>query len=680
MILNTTESRPTWRIYTMSAFMVIGLLVLLSALAYREVYQLEEWSEKVAQSSTRAAKIPAPRGLILDRNGSVLVDNRPSYNVALFLDEFGAGRSTKKLLRAVHSSVETLKQRMKMPVKVNDNTVLRHYDQRGPLPLTVWNDLSPTALAAFEERSPWMQGVDLQIEPVRVYPFGQLASHILGYVGKPESSKEQEEDFDSLGRRAFSQPSVVGKSGIEASMDKVLQGTPGQRIIKLSAAGLKEAEVSSSEPTAGSNVILTLDKDIQSIVEETFTGHRGACIVMDPNTGDILAMASAPSFNPNQFIPAIKSSDWNALIRNREHPLINRAIQGGYAPGSIYKVITALAGLEKGVISPHDRVECLGRFFLGNISFGCWNTGGHGDMDLMEAMTQSCDVYFYTMGLKTGGPAMRDMSASFGLGERTGIPLDHEDSGLLPDEEWKRKKNPRDRWTPGDSVNMSIGQGALLVTPLQMAVVAATMANGGTVYKPRLVSRIESSDGEILADFPPETHGLIPASPEHIDLVRKTMLNVVDNGTGKSAGIEKIKIAGKTGSAQFTGYDPATDRVTKQTRAWMITFAPYLQPRYAIVLVAEATKDESGGHTAGPYIGAIYKKIFQLEQDRKEQKPPPAVVAVPISEKIEGFEGDVSGELMDDNANVPPPPVADQPEDEDEPPPSSFPAEKVTIP
>ncbi len=681
MILNSTESRSLWRTYVMTTIMAIGLLLLLVALAYREISQGDFWTEQMAQSSTRAVKLPAPRGLILDRNRTVLVDNRPSYNVALYLDEFNAGRSTKKLLKIVHTSIETMKDRMKMPIKVNDNTILRHYDQRGPLPLTVWNDLSPAALAAFEERSPWMQGVDLQIEPVRVYPFGPLACHVLGYVGKPESSKEEEEDFDSMGRKAFSQPDLVGKSGIEASMDKVLQGTSGQRVIKLSAAGMKEAEVSNFEPTPGNNIILSIDKDIQAIVEETFVGYRGACVVMDPNNGDILAMASAPTFNPNLFIPAIKSSDWNELQNDKQKPLLNRAVQGGYAPGSTFKVITTLAGLEKGTITPEEKVECLGRFFLGNLSFGCWNKGGHGDMNLKDAITMSCDVYFYTMGMRMGGPAMWSMSSAFGLGERTGVPLDHEETGILPTEEWKKKRNPRDRWTTGDSVNMSIGQGALLVTPLQMAVVSSTIANGGIVYKPRLVLRVESSDGDTLMDFPPETRGLLPASPAHLQILKEAMLNVVENGTGKSAALEKIKIAGKTGSAQFTGFDPHSGKITKQTRAWMISFAPYFQPRYSIIVLAEGTVDESGGHTAGPFIGTIYKKIFQLEEARKEQKPPPAVAAVPISEKIAGFEGDVSGELMDDNNNSPPSSqTTDQSEDEEEPPPKSFPAEKVTIP
>lgn len=689
MILETTKSRSVWRLYIFFAGIVVGLCILMFTMAVRQLVQVQEWTEKMAQGSTRVVRIPAPRGNILDRNGTILVDNRPSYNVALYLDEFGAGHRPKRLLAAVSNSVAMLRQRMKMPVKINDRVVLTHYDRRGPLPLTVWNDLSPAALAAFEERSPWMKGVDLQVEPVRVYPYGKLASHILGYVGRPESSKQEAEmgwDTDTVGRRAFSQLSVIGKSGIELSMDKELQGMPGIRILKLNARGLVDCQISQAQPTPGNSVVLSLDRDIQEIVEECFIGFRGACVILDPSNGDVLAMASVPSYDPNLFIPAIRKSDWNQLIKDEQKPMINRAIQGTYCPGSTFKVIVSLAGLEAGIIDQKTNFECPGRFFLGPIEFKCWNTGGHGDMHLREAITLSCNVYFYNLGLRLGGPRLWAMAEAFGLGQKTGIQLDHEEPGILPTEQWKKANiNARERWTSGDSVNMSIGQGFLNVTPLQMAMVASTMANSGRVFKPRLVQRVISPEGDTVMEFEPGTFGDVPVTPEHMRMVREAMLNVVVAGTGRSAGQEKVKVAGKTGSAQFKERDKSTGEWIKQTRAWMISFAPYDNPRYAMALIAEG--GESGGHTAGPIVGKIYRKIFQLEADRKNNKSrssgrPVAVAAVPVSEKIAGFEGEVSGELLGSEhapEAIPVPSVL-QDDMEDEPPPTSVHAEKVRLP
>ena len=423
MVLDHTESRSTWRVYLFSLIIVVGLILILMVLAYRQLSQEAYWKEQMAQSSIRVVKVPAPRGMIVDRNQTVLVDSRPSYNVALYLYEFKAGRDPKKLLKAVHESVETLKKRMKIPVNINDNTVRRHCDQRGPLPLTVWNDLSPAALAAFEERSPWMPGVDLQIEPVRFYPFGTLASHVLGYLGKPQNSPEEAVDIDRTGRRAFSQPHMIGKSGIEFSMDQDLQGTPGLHEIRFNAAGFKEAETKNAPPIPGNNVVLSIDQRIQAIVEEAFVGYRGACVVLDPNNGDILAMASMPAYDPNLFIPRIKLSDWDALRKDDQKPLINRAIHSDYSPGSSFKVIVALKALEENIINSSSVFECPGRFFLGNREFKCWEADGHGSMNLREAITMSCNVYFYNLGQRLNGPNLWSIAEAFGLGKKTGVPL-----------------------------------------------------------------------------------------------------------------------------------------------------------------------------------------------------------------------------------------------------------------
>lgn len=698
--LNPSESRSLWRIYTLLVIILLGFGTLAASLAFRQLAEGEHWSAQMAKSSTRVVMRPAPRGLILDRNRVILVDNRPSYSVALFLEEFRTGRREEKLVKAVHTNVEMLKNKMNIAVNVNDNVVKNHFRIRPFLPLTVWNDLSPAAMASFAERSPWGPGIDFQIEPVRVYPFGSLASHVLGYVGKPERSSKDEEEYDMLGRRAFSQPGVIGKAGIEAMMDESLRGKPGFREIRLNAAGLKmddpskksdplqgghdkegliKDEIRNVPPISGNSIILSIDQEIQAIVEEAFTGYRGACIIIDPRNGDVLAMASVPNFDPNLFIPAIKRSDWKELNEDAKKPLMNRAIQGSYSPGSTFKVISALAGLESGLISPQTHVECPGRFYLGNIEFKCWELGGHGDMSLFDAITMSCNVFFYTLGSKIPPAQLWNMAEAFGLGQKTGIPLKPEEPGILPTDDWKRKFRPRDgRWSIGDSVNMSIGQGQLNVTPLQMAMVASTMANGGTVYKPRLILREENPQGDIIKEFPVEERGVLPATPEHIQFVRKAMLNVVEHGTGKHAANPKVKVAAKTGSAQFSGINPDTGEFGKQTRAWMISFMPYESPRYSMAIIAEG--GQSGGSTAGPIVGTIYKKILQLEEARKNPGRPTATPAVAITGKVEGFEGEVSGELMGTDAEATPEgsthgETIEEPEPE--PPPISFPASKA---
>ncbi len=679
MILNDTESQSVWRSYFFSLIIVGGLILILIALAYRQLSQGMYWNDQMAQSSIRSVKLPAPRGMILDRNQVVLVDNRPSYNAALYLYEFKTGRNPEKLLKAVHGSVEILKKRMKIPVNINDNTVRRHYEQRGPLPLTVWNDLSPAALAAFEERSPWMQGVDLQIEPVRFYPFGTLASHVLGYLGKPQTNpKDEEIDFDQAGHRAFSQPNMIGKSGIELSMERYLQGTPGLREIRFNAAGLKEAEIRNTSPLPGNNIILSIDQRIQKIVEETFAGYRGACVVLDPNNGDILAMASVPAYDPNLFIPRIKSSDWETLSKDSQQPLVNRAIYSDYSPGSSFKVIVALKALEENIISPSTTIECTGQFFLGGGKpRECWEKSGHGNMNLREAITMSCNVYFYNLGQKLGGPNLWSMAEAFGLGQKTGIPLMGEYPGLVIPPDIQKHKNRESSWTPGNSVSMAVGQGILQTTPLQMAVVAAAFANGGTVYRPRLILRVETPEGEITKNFSSTIYNHISASPQNIQLVREAMLNVVENGTGKRAAVEKIKIAGKTGTAQYG--DPV-----RETRAWMISFAPYEKPQYAIAIVAETSLEDAGGRTAAPFVSTIYKKLFRLGKEQKGPLHPPVpIAAIPVSEdEITGVEGEVSGKLLEDtNLSDKPLPkeesMIDEDEEENKTSSRALPAEKV---
>ncbi len=400
---------------------------------------------------------------------------------------------------------------------------------------------------------------------LRIYPCREMACHVIGYVGTSTNVSEM--------------GATVGRTGVEASMDGVLRNSSSQ-------------------------VILSIDKRIQTIVEQAMGHQRGACVVLDPRNGDVLAMSSWPAFDPNQFIPVLHASDWEHWVHDERTPLLNRAVRGEYAPGSVFKLITALAALEAG-FNHLTEITCEGRFKSQNLEFKCWEPQGHETLDLQEALTVSCNVYFYSIARTIGHGPIVKMAEAFGLGKPTGISLIGESSGLVPTEHWwmtHRKARPIE----ADTLNVAIGQGPVLVTPLQMACMAAAYANQTTLYQPRLV--LSTRQGAEVKEYPSRAKGPIPGTLENVQFIRECMANVVKSGTGAPAQLAEIQVAGKTGSAQFSVRD-GKGNLVKDTRAWMISFAPFDSPRYAMALVIEG--GESGGATAAPIAGKIYEKLFQ---------------------------------------------------------------------
>jgi penicillin-binding protein 2 len=470
-------------------------------------------------------------------------------------------------------------------------------------------------VALFEERASTLPGADLIVTPVRQYPLGPLAAHVLGYVGKAQPDDDDEDDLEHF---YYYEPDSVGRQGVERACDDFLRGAPGGYTIRVNPAGRKVADVGEKRAEPGDRVTLTIDAHIQKIVEDALKRApldagkelRGAAVVLDVRTGEVLAMASTPTFDPNIFNPGDSADIVNQVINNPSSPMLNRAIGARYPPGSTFKPVTLLAGLQAGTIAPHDVVVCNGSIQIGNWPrpFRCWDAQGHGPMDALAAIKNSCDVYFYVKGIATGVDAITHMAGELGLGQPTGFDLGRDLGGLVPTPDWKRVQRG-ERWWDGDTAQLAIGQRFLLVTPLQMACLAAALGNGGTLWKPFVIKKIETYDGQLVRQTSPQVRNRLTESQQNIDFVREAMLGAIQDskGTAHAAAVRGLSAAGKTGTAEF---QVGNGRIK---RAWFIGFAPYDNPQIALsVLIEDAA---SGSHTAAPVAGNILAGIFKLRTE-----------------------------------------------------------------
>jgi penicillin-binding protein 2 len=603
------------------SFLLIGI-----RLWFLQVKLADYYRAKIRGSSEVTVRIPSVRGEIRDRNGVPLATNRSSYEIDFYLpdivsayeEKYGDSpmteirtkdshgmlhdRSTPDIAEIVNHEIIPKLRALRLAQPYNADKLRTHFRNNLLVPFVYRQNIDFTALAKVAEKTIGLPGVQVNVKPLRQYNYGSLAAQLLGYVGTPKDIGRLPDikDFD------FYDPDVEGKTNLEYKLDEVLRGKPGKRILTKNALNEIEGEKKVVPPVAGSNVFLTIDARIQYIVEATLraVGRAGA-VVVDPNNGEILAMASVPSFDPNKFIPAITSTDWVAIKKADADPLTNRTI-GAYAPGSTYKIVTALAGLTRGLANA--RFTCTGGVWYGDTYMHCW--GVHGNQNLLEAITHSCDAYFYQFGNAAGIDAIDRVGQTLGLGQPSGIELTGEDPGLLPSADWLRTTK-NERWTPGQTANTSIGQGYVLASPIQMAMVAATIANGGTNYQPTLIHQIQQADGTLIRR-PPKIRGDLKKdnglSQEQIEIVRKGMFNVVNapDGTGKQGAAADIQVAGKTGTAQFWRNG------IKDNHTWFLAFAPYDHPKVALAVMVEGGK--SGGGVAAPIAAEIIQKIFALDQ------------------------------------------------------------------
>lgn len=584
----------TKREYGMLLAVFAVLSILIARLWYLQILNGEELAARAELVRTRLLRVAPPRGLIVDRQQRVLATNRAQIIVSVLPDP----------LRRNPERIPLVAQRLGIPA--DDLRELIQNPKINPFtPLVVQKGVALEQAVDLLESQYNLPEVEVSMQAMRRYPYGKMFAHVLGYVGQisPEELKEysaqQEDPTDWLSMRLYDGTDFVGKTGIERAYEAELHGKPGGEQVEVTPLGRRVRTLQEFEPTPGNRVVLSLDLRLQQKAFELLQGHIGAVVALDPRTGEVLTMVSQPSFDPNLFVPRIPNEVWRPLLNDPRAPLNNRAIQAAYAPGSIFKPIVALEGLKRGVISTHSGVYCTGGYRLGTRTFRCWKR--HGTVDFYDSIALSCDVFYYQLAQRLGPDALAQVARAFGLGQRTGIDLPHERKGLVPDTQWKREtlKQP---WYGGETLNYGIGQGYLTITPLQGAVMAMGIANRGVMYRPHLVKEIRTPDGTLLKTIVPEVIHRYEAPPQHWEAVIEGMVRVVERGTAGAARVPGVRVAGKTGSAEF--------RKGGKTHAWFIAFAPAENPRVALCVMAEEAG--GGGAIAAPIAGEWLRYFFEL--------------------------------------------------------------------
>jgi penicillin-binding protein 2 len=565
--------------------------------------------ETQKQARTYLIDIPAPRGQITDRHGKPLAQTRVAYNLGLSFPtplDFNDSR----VVNFARSQILTAEKLLNQRFNVTDEALVQHYSNRGILPFILAEDLSNAQVAAVSRGL----GTGLVLQPayVRHYPQGESAAHIVGYTGRvaPLSLKPIE-------NKDLLFPDAEGREGLEKVFDNELRGEPGVLNLTLNVEGKRTTERIVRQPVPGYNVITTLDLDVQKACETALakSGRRGAVVVVDPNNGEILGMASRPSFDPNSFIPVIKQEVFDKLNNDPAVPLYPRAFRSAYPPGSTFKTFVGLAALESGEITPSSRISCPGGLQVGNFYFRNHRSGHSGNLTLAQALAQSCNTWFYQAGLKIGVEPILAWAHALGFGQRTGIPLAAESPGNVPDDDYMLRVHNR-KILQGDTANISIGQGDVLVTPLQMAQAMGVLAARGSFHQTRLVKQVQSLDNKIVAAYPDRVRAELNIAEENLDDLNKGLVMVTTHGTGtgrRAATVRGVKVAGKTGTAQW---GPVRKR---RNAAWFAGYAPANHPPlYAFAAVVESNPGESisAGTYAAPVIGNLLATLF------KGYKPP----------------------------------------------------------
>lgn len=585
------------RVFWGAAIVGLVFFILATRLWYLQVIDSERLQELSESNRLRFVPIAASRGDILDRNGKVLVRNTPSFSVAVVPQEVkDKDALLSALSRYLGLDPDDLLQRWE-----KGKGRAKYY------PIVVASGISRDQLEFMEEHQLWLPGIDIEMKPIREYPNGVLASHLLGYLGEINEQELEREEFAS-----YNQGDYVGKNGLERSWEKVLHGVNGGRQIEVDARGRYLRTVSESRPTVGNSMVLTIDQEIQKAAEKSFGDKAGAAVVMEVNSGEILAFVSRPDFDPSLFAGKMPPDVWQSYLDDKRHPLENKALKGQYPPGSTFKIITALAGLENGLIDEHTTVTCTGSYDVGRDTFRCWEKKGHGSVDLKRSLRESCDVYYYQLAERLGVDKIAEMARRFGLGASLGVGLENEKSGMIPSMAWKEKKFGK-KWFKGETLPVAIGQGYTLMTPIQLAAMTAAVANEGTVYRPRLVKRIIDPDGRVLKEYAPEVLYRPSVQPRNFRLVKLGLFAVVNEprGTGGAARLYEVKVAGKTGTSQVVKQRDGKRDVAYQHRdhALFVAFAPYEKPEVAVSVVIE--HGEHGGAAAAPIAGAILRAYFE---------------------------------------------------------------------
>ncbi len=622
------EGRLRW----VAAPIVLTFAIFVLRLFQLQIVESESLALRSRGNAVRHVRVEAPRGRIVDREGRVLATTRIAFGAELRPNE----------LRHADTTFAALAQLLSVDSAALRGRVAGLRGRARFQPVAVADDLSFDQLARLESHRYALPGVVTEVEPRRHYLEGPLAAHLLGSIGEVSGAQIESPAF-----AGYVPGEIVGQTGLEALFESHLRGRAGARNVSVDVAGREIETLEEVQALPGGTVVLSLDLDLQRVAEDAFDEvaegeppRVGALVALDPRNGDVLALVSRPTYDPNDFAGGIAAEHWSALTRDEWQPLHFRALQSHYPPGSTYKAIVAAAGLQAGLVDPAAPVYCPGSFRLGRRTYRCWKKEGHGAMNLHSALVQSCDVYFYQLGLRLGIDRLAEYARGFGLGRPSGIGYANEAPGIVPTEAWKRKRFG-EPWVLGETVSAAIGQGFDLVSPLQLAVAYAAIANGGRVVRPRLVLRLESRAGELQQEREAEVSDAQPVDPAHLARVRRALAGVVQEprGTGGRSRVQGVEVAGKTGTAQVVrlehteGLDDDEVPIRSRDHAWFVAFAPAEQAEIVVAVIVE--HGGHGGSAAAPLAQRVLARHFERGA-APPARPAPDLLEAPPPEAPDG--------------------------------------------
>jgi len=589
------------RVWIAMMFMVLAMCLLTARLWYLQLIRSESFQEMSLNNRVRLVHLPSSRGRILDSAGRVLAENRPSFTFSVIPGELESPQEmiricspilglTPETMRGLIERSSSIPRFMSFPIKKN---------------------MTLDELSLIRSHAGDLKGAVVETRPYRGYPMGETLCHVIGTVGEITA-----QELSKTSRMGYRTGDLLGKTGIERYYESFLKGEEGWEQIEIDAKGRQLGELGRKPPKGGHDIVLTVDASFQQYVEELFIHRAGSVVVVDPDTGQILAMVSKPGYDLNLFSPSISEREWKKLNSDPLHPLENRSVRGLYPPGSTFKVITTLAALDEHIIKPERTFTCKGYFEIAGIVYRCWNHYGHGKMNLKRAVIESCDVYFYETGLRLGGDRIARWSSLFGLGKPTGIELPQELPGLVPTMSWKQRTYG-EPLKDGETVSIAIGQGYLLSTPVQLAMLTAALANGGKLLKPTIVGQIRGADGTVVVDHAPVVRWEIPVNPEYMALLRSALRDAVydGKGTGKKCRIPGLNVRAKTGTSQVISAKQRTDEgdqipYHERPHALFIAYVDDKPKKIAVVVIVE--HGGGGGATAAPIARKVICRYYGI--------------------------------------------------------------------
>lgn len=585
------------------ALILIALSLILMRLFHLQIIAGHTYRELSTNNRIRIQSLPPSRGLIFDSQGDLLVDNRPAFDLLI-------------VPRDASPLSETL-GRLSLLTGIPEAEMAERIAKKGgedsSQQVVVKRDIGRDVLAPVEVHSFDLPGVVVKVRPKRFYLNPGMAAHLLGYLGEINAKEMASGEHPEASGGDF-----IGKFGIERVMEPILRGVEGGRQVEVDAHGRVIREVQRVEANPGQNIYLTLNPTLQAKAESLLVGDVGAVVALDPRSGAVLAMASSPTFDQNDFVSGLSTAKWDSLRNDPGRPMENKATQALYPPASVFKIVTSIAALEENAVGPQNRFFCSGKHAFGNRVYRCWKRGGHGWVTLFEAISQSCDVFYYEMGERLGVDRLAFYSRACGLGEPTGVELPGEGAGLVPTAEWKRSRYGRS-WQSGETLSLAIGQSYNLVTPIQMAMLAAAMANGGILYKPYIMGKVETASGKAVRVTQPVEKGRLPASPRTLELVRNGLWGTVNSprGTARIAAIQGVTVAGKTGTAQVISKGDEESRQKNihkfKDHAWFVAYAPVENPTIAVAVIVE--HGEGGSTKAAPIARDVIKTYLVGDEE-----------------------------------------------------------------